>query len=206
LPNGKYKVPPDWYDKAVVSFNIFHRFWHLKRMKVLANLLSRFDGLILDVGCDGGTISDIFKQDDVWIVGIDIDVDAIRYASVKRRCYAWVLADAHYLPFKKESFDVVLCIEVLEHCYSPRNVMEEIERVSRSEVLVLIPNSASRLFRIIWGIWLKLKGRVWIGSHLHEFNNVIAERLFSSCGFKVLLLKKTLLSMLLVYKLKKYLK
>lgn len=199
---NKYKVPPDWYDRAIISHNIFHRFWHIKRLKTLISLLNGFNGLILDVGCDGGTLSSIIKQDSVWIVGIDIDMNAIKYATIKRKHHAWILADAHYLPFKNKSFNIVLCIETLEHCYSPRSVIEEIKRVTRSEILILIPNSSSPIFKIIWYVWLKLKGRVWIDSHLYEFNDRTIKKLFNDCGLKVFLMKRTLLGMLLAYKLR----
>jgi SAM-dependent methyltransferase len=40
-----------------------------------------------------------------------------------------MLASADSLPFESESFDCVICTEVLEHCREPRAVMAEIARV-----------------------------------------------------------------------------
>ncbi len=40
-----------------------------------------------------------------------------------------VLCDAHVLPFKSNSFDTVVCTEVLEHCICPKTVVNEIHRV-----------------------------------------------------------------------------
>lgn len=44
-----------------------------------------------------------------------------------------VIADAHFLPFKCESFDVVYSIAVLEHARKPWDVADEIERILRPE-------------------------------------------------------------------------
>ncbi|MBU1147064.1 MAG: class I SAM-dependent methyltransferase [Candidatus Omnitrophica bacterium] len=43
-----------------------------------------------------------------------------------------IIADAHFLPFKNESFDIVYSIAVLEHVKKPWIVADEITRVLRS--------------------------------------------------------------------------
>ena len=52
-----------------------------------------------------------------------------------------VVADAADLPFENESFDVVVCSEVLEHVATPRSVLEESYRVLRpgGRLLVCVP-------------------------------------------------------------------
>ena len=42
-----------------------------------------------------------------------------------------IVADATKLPFADQSFDLVLCLETLEHCEDPWKVTAEIERVSK---------------------------------------------------------------------------
>jgi len=42
-----------------------------------------------------------------------------------------VVADASALPFESKSFDLVLCLETLEHCERPWEIIAEIERVSK---------------------------------------------------------------------------
>lgn len=42
-----------------------------------------------------------------------------------------LVADATKLPFENSSFDLVLCLETLEHCDEPWKIVAEIERVSK---------------------------------------------------------------------------
>jgi uncharacterized protein YbaR (Trm112 family) len=51
---------------------------------------------------------------------------------------AHIAGDGHYLPFKKESFDVVWLCAVLEHIQNPFIVMDEVHRVLKPGGYVLI--------------------------------------------------------------------
>lgn len=57
-----------------------------------------------------------------------------------------VQADAGVLPFKNESFDAVICAEMLEHVPHPLTVVSEARRVLRPQGILLI--SAPFLFQI----------------------------------------------------------
>ncbi len=41
-----------------------------------------------------------------------------------------VIADAHYLPFRADSFNDCRCFHLIEHCKKPADVVSEIRRVS----------------------------------------------------------------------------
>jgi SAM-dependent methyltransferase len=49
------------------------------------------------------------------------------------------IVDAHYLPFKNESFDFVLAIEVVEHLIDPGLAINEFHRVLRGGVIMSMP-------------------------------------------------------------------
>jgi SAM-dependent methyltransferase len=50
-----------------------------------------------------------------------------------------VLADAHYLPFKSGAFKVAKASHVLEHLRDPFKALEEMLRVTKSELLLKFP-------------------------------------------------------------------
>lgn len=52
-----------------------------------------------------------------------------------------VVGDAHYLPFRSSTFDLVLCQAVLEHCRKPWIVTKEVHRVCKPGGLVYVDNA-----------------------------------------------------------------
>ena len=52
---------------------------------------------------------------------------------------AQVLGSVYTLPFADRSFDVVTCLEVLEHLNDPRAAAEELQRVARKAVVLSVP-------------------------------------------------------------------
>ena len=68
-------------------------------------------------------------------VGIDIGIS-------KTFKGHFIQADAHFLPFRNEAFDTVVCYEVIEHVDSPRKVLKEIARVLKKggRAIISTPN------------------------------------------------------------------
>ncbi len=71
----------------------------------------------------------------------------VRYVSVDIDSpYAQVRADLMDLPFGPESFDVILCVHVLEHVADDRRAMRELRRVLRPDgfAAILVPVQPGR--------------------------------------------------------------
>lgn len=49
-------------------------------------------------------------------------------------------ASIYEIPFPNNSFDLVICTEVLEHLETPSLAIEEVKRVSRRNILISVPN------------------------------------------------------------------
>jgi SAM-dependent methyltransferase len=94
---------------------------------------------VLDVGCGAGAFLS-YLQENV-AVGMDKDKEIARAAFAKDI----VIGDAHALPFRNESFDLVLNFDVIEHV---RNQGEAIEnmmaKIRGNGTLILLTNN--RLF------------------------------------------------------------
>ena len=91
---------------------------------------------ILDVGCGGGVFANRAKDVIKSIVAVDRSRSALKYVEVP--C---VLGDISHLPFKDSSFDLVTCLEVLEHIplanYSL--ALSELSRISKKYIIVTVP-------------------------------------------------------------------
>ncbi|NOZ63968.1 MAG: methyltransferase domain-containing protein [Caldiserica bacterium] len=113
--------------------------WGLKiagNLKVIAlrNLLDALvekKGTVLDVGCGRGEIlNKICAHYDLKGVGLDISIEAIKIARFYNPLVNqyWV-GDAESLPFRDNSFDLVISLDTLEHLSSPLTALEEMVRV-----------------------------------------------------------------------------
>ena len=90
------------------------------------------DWLCLDVGCASGLISSVLADEFGSVVGLDVDVDALRRGEgTARGNLSAVVGDATILPFGGNLFDVVACSQVYEHVAKPGLLADEIWRVLR---------------------------------------------------------------------------
>jgi ubiquinone/menaquinone biosynthesis C-methylase UbiE len=101
----------------------------LARFTWIRNQCSNSDKII-DIGCNRGETFNSFNRKN--IVSVDID----DYSNLVEN---FVRADAHYLPFKDEEFDIAVLGEILEHVENPVQVLKEAKRVAK-KILITVPN------------------------------------------------------------------
>jgi 2-polyprenyl-3-methyl-5-hydroxy-6-metoxy-1,4-benzoquinol methylase len=201
-------VPPDWYQKGIKE-NVFQRFWHSRRFIEVGKLVEPSGGKILDIGSADGiftkVILDRSKAD--LVVGIDVLPASVEYAEkryFKNKKLKFRVAEAENLPFKKNEFDAVFCLEVLEHVFNPQKVLREIKRVlKKSGYAVFLVPIENLLFRIIWLFWENTRGWIWKGTHTHNFSHDALKRMIEKGGLEVTDQRRFLLGMLEVVKAKK---
>ena len=104
----------------------------------LSSYQGNHEGLILDIGCGSGHISDQLEAAGLNVVGLDIDYSVLRDTAERHRV---VLADAHQVPFRDTSFDNIACVCLLEHTEAPAKVTSEMSRVldGAGHLVVIVP-------------------------------------------------------------------
>lgn len=97
---------------------------------------------ILDVGCgEGRAISVINRHRRHYVTGVDIFRPYLEKCRGRAYHNELILCDVRFLPFKDESFDVVVCFEVLEHLEKRDGLtlIGQLERLARRQVMISTP-------------------------------------------------------------------
>ena len=114
--------------------------WHLGRKKIIDQRLKniRLDKKtkILNIGCGtGGTIATLEKYGQ--LTNVDTSKEAIRHLK-KRGIKNVTQVEGLVLPYKNNSFDIVIALDVLEHIENDSKALKEWYRVLKPEGKLLI--------------------------------------------------------------------
>lgn len=125
----------------------YDRIADLKRLEFIRkNLLNSLpqNGSVLDVGCGNGIISLQLGKDGFKIKGIDVSEKAIQKAKATNPFpnVSFEVADAEKLKASGETFDAIICSEVLEHLNQPGRLLGELLPILKDQgiLLVTVPN------------------------------------------------------------------
>lgn len=149
----------------------YNRIADLKRLDFIRkNLLKSVpaDGAILDVGCGNGIISLQLGKDGFNILGIDVSEKAIEKAKETNPFsnVSFDVADAEKLKASGQSYDAIICSEVLEHLHQPSNLVGELYDILKDNgiLIVTVPNGTGPRESLVTKPMLKLRSKnnwVW---------------------------------------------
>ncbi len=105
--------------------------------------LDRQGRSILDIGgAQGEAMRFLTKKREFKLrVNADILLLHLKESKAKGTHDDYVLCDARHLPFREQSCDIVLCLEVIEHVEKEkgRGLLSDIERIARRQVMLSTP-------------------------------------------------------------------
>lgn len=107
---------------------------------LLASLPLRTPRRILEVGLGEGEVAERVRErfPSSAFTGIDLPDDELA-AAWRARGLPGAFADIAALPFPDRTFDLVLCIEVLEHVPDPAAGLRELRRVAAADLVMSVP-------------------------------------------------------------------
>ena len=130
----------DWKERAELRIKGIHG----------SNIVERLEGLIawknkkiLDIGCGWGefVVSSNFRGAESF--GIDPDKELVKISKLRAKIYImnegkFVVSVGENIPFIENAFDVVTCVDVLEHVEKPTKVIKEMLRVLKPKGVCFI--------------------------------------------------------------------
>jgi 2-polyprenyl-3-methyl-5-hydroxy-6-metoxy-1,4-benzoquinol methylase len=144
-----------------------------------------FKGKVLDVGCGCGAALDKLSNLGFDVEGIDIHPENVVTSGYP---LSRVDLNSEFLPFHNESFDIVVCTEVLEHLFYPHFVLREISRVLKrgtGYAILSIPNEFHLYQRLYVFLGRQMSTGIFeINSH-HYFPTVSSGREFIQSAFVI---------------------
>ena len=110
--------------------------------KVINLCESSFPERILEAGCGEGfssyqVISGLKKS---AFFGLDLEYKALFQATGRCQSKNFINGTIYSLPFNQNIFDLVICLEVLEHLENPETALEELCRISKKWLILSVPN------------------------------------------------------------------
>lgn len=140
---------------------------------VVGKLISRFyervtgitSGLspdsVLDAGCgEGETLERLAPLLPDSVTGVDLNPGSVEFTRERIPGAEFSVANILDLPFPDDSFDLVLCLEVLEHIPDPGPAVAELKRVGRRDLIFSVPSEP----------WFRL-GSLARGKYLSDWGN-----------------------------------
>ena len=119
--------------------------WYLRRvMETLYRLIaSTRPSSVLDAGCGEGFVIRylVCRDQSLRVTGVDLQPEAIQYAKeYVSGPVTFQVEDLQDLSFPDNSFDTVVCSQVLEHLDDAESAIAELKRVARKYVIISVPN------------------------------------------------------------------
>lgn len=128
-----------WFDKFAKSLRPFIPFTALNTLRRHIDKKSRS---ILDVGCGKAEpMSSINRKGRLIAVGADGFEPYLQICRESGLFHDLIQCDVRQLPLKDNSFDTVMCMEVLEHLdrEEGEQLLASLERIARKQVILTTP-------------------------------------------------------------------
>lgn len=143
--------------KRLIAFD--DRFERVKKeLEKLIMQNANFPVKILDIGIGDGVYETSLDEDiraKCEFFGVDISIKQMARAKKLLKESKVVDLNSQKLPYKDNSFDIVIASEILEHVFYPEKILEEAQRVLKRNgfMILTFPNSSCLQLRL--GLFFK---------------------------------------------------
>ena len=175
LEKKYYESEAFWTETALADTH------NSRRIEFTASIVPDDCRSLADIGCGNGIFLKHLRltRPEMELVGIDRSEEALKYVSVPKR-----VGDVTKIPLEAESYDCVVCSQVLEHIPIPNydKALSEISRVAKKYLIVSVPY----MEKLEFGATTCPYCRSTFNRDLHvrSYSQLTLERLFDTYGFR----------------------
>jgi 2-polyprenyl-3-methyl-5-hydroxy-6-metoxy-1,4-benzoquinol methylase len=144
---------------------------------------------VLDIGCSSGYLARPLAERGAHVVGIELDEDAA--AEARQVCDEVLVGDVESmeLPFPPQSFDVVLCGDVIEHLRDAERFLERVRPLLKpgGRLVLTTPNVANWAMRLglLAGRWRYSDRGILDRTHTHLFTKKTLVETLERAGYRI---------------------
>lgn len=175
-------MPENHMEDLYKSKNPLVKFVHVQRLRNTLSLVPYKAKVILDVGCGEGQLLEYLnKIKGRELYGVDVLSHVVYQARKRVPTSIIVQSDGCKMKFKNNTFDVVTCIDVLEHIPNWRDVIKEIIRVTKPGGIIVLgwPNDDN------WNLARFLLGKGPVPDHINILTPRIVRQAMNRKSIKI---------------------
>lgn len=113
---------------------------------------------VAEIGCGAGIstekLRDFFINQQTFFAS-DLDPELVEMAKEKNKGVSFGIESIYDLNHTDGEFDLVFCLEVMEHLEEPEKALKEISRVTKEYVIISVPREP------LWRILNMARGSYW---------------------------------------------
>ncbi|MCH7492340.1 methyltransferase domain-containing protein [Patescibacteria group bacterium] len=151
---------------------------------------------VLDLGCNTGYLGNYIKTGD-W-VGIENDqslIPELKNSGVYKEVLCEDINNFDFGLFKKESFDIIIMADILEHLFNPDSVMQRLKPLLKESghMVISIPNIANFKIRLklLFGFFTYTETGILDRTHVHFFEKHSVKKFIKKNGLVIKKMKFT---------------
>ena len=177
------------YDKSRFNDNMGRHLDYMHK-KILESFINSSGKLVLEAGIGTGRFATWLAKKGFEVVGVDLSREMLKKAKEKKEILnvglGLILADVHFLPFRKGVFDSCICINVMDHFSDINGFLRQVKHVIRSEGFFIFNFSNLRSIYLPIAIIINLRKRaLFKGVQSSWFTVSEVNALMSRDGFHV---------------------
>ena len=146
-------------------------------------------GRVLDVGCSSGYLAKPLSERGATVTGLELDPVAAETA--RQFCDQVLVGNVEEmeLPFEPESFDAVVCGDLVEHLRDPRAFFEKVRPLIKpgGRIVLSTPNIANWAIRfsLLFGRFRYTERGILDRTHAHLFTRKTLVEALEGAGYRV---------------------